>query len=189
MEPIMKKYSSLLGQLDRPTLTHSKSVAEACRFLAELEDLDADVAYIAGYLHDVGKLYVPSRILNKNSGLDSLERKIVDLHAYYGYELIKKIESDSRIYLSALYHHGYDKPVLGEIAEKISVDVEPYIQLVHSADVYDALTMNRVYHEPFTTEQIFGILSTDKLCPDNIRHALMEYSRMGDSQVKIAEGA
>ena len=182
METVIKKYSSLLGQLDRPTLTHSKNVAEACRFLAESVKLDADVAYIAGYLHDVGKMYIPSRILNKNSGLDNLERRIVDLHAYYGYELIRNIEEDERIYLSALYHHGFEKPTLSEVRKDISYEVRKYIQIVHSADIYDALTMSRVYHEPFTAEQIFNILSTDELCTDEIRHALVKFNKRSEVQ-------
>ena len=171
----LKKYSSFMGQLDKPTITHCKNVAEVCKYLAENLGLDMEVAYTAGYLHDAGKLYVPSRILNKNSGLSTLERQIVNLHAYYGYELIKEIEDDDRLYLSALYHHGFDKPSLSPVTETVSDEAREYIRVVHCADIYDALTMNRVYHEPFSAEQIFNILLTDESCSEQIRTLICEY--------------
>ena len=177
MEKMIKRYSALIGQLDKATVVHSKSVAEISRFLAERMELDAEIAYKAGYLHDVGKMYIPSRILNKNCALDPLERKVVDLHAYYGYELIKEYEDDERIFLTALYHHGFNKPVLGYVPNEISEEVRKYIEVVHAADIYDAMNGARVYHEPFKAEVIFSVLASDSLCSEEMCIMLKGYDK------------
>ncbi len=128
-------------------------------------------------MHDVGKMYIPSRILRKNGTLDALERKVVDLHAYYGYELIKSCEKDERIYLMALYHHGYGKPMLGAVDEKLTEEIKSYIEIVHAADIYDAMNGTRVYHKPFSSDAIFSVLASDELCSDETCIILRDYDR------------
>lgn len=172
---VEEEYSGLIGQLNKETQLHSVRVGHICKTIAPALGLDQYTAHKIGYLHDVGKMYIPSRVIKKNGSLNEMEREIVDLHAYFGYRMLKDMGEPSIIYMPILFHHGYWKPklhvsddeVIGEMAIK-------YTCLVHSADVYDAMTSQRCYHEPFAPEQVFNILASDILAPSEIIEALKE---------------
>ena len=79
-----------------------------------------------------------------------------------GYNILKKQDVDSRIALGALQHHercdgrGYPgKLTLNEI--------EPFAKIIAIADVYDALTANRVYRGPVCPLEVIGIFQTEGL--------------------------
>ncbi len=158
------EYQSLLNQLNQETYQHSTRVAEICHYLASKLTLDEEIAFKIGLLHDVGKIYIPSRIVRKSTKLTEIEREIVDLHAYFGYKMLKSLGEPPIIYMPVLFHHGYWKPKLCVNEEEaIEEQLVKYVCILHSADVYDAMTSPRVYHKPFTKEETLATLSTDIL--------------------------
>ncbi len=181
MKNMINKFSPILGQLTKTTLEHSQRVAKGCSAVATMIGVDSNLAFKIGYLHDVGKIYIPSRILSKNGKLTATERSVIDLHSYYSYKLVKDLEDDDSLCIPILYHHGYDKPKLEEVSVNITRDTEIMIKLVHSVDIYDAMLYPRVYHSGFSEEKIFDVLHDDGLCTDGILNSIRNYH--------MAEGA
>lgn len=170
-----ERYAKLFGQLNKETQSHSKRVAKICRYLAPVMGIDEELAYRIGYVHDVGKLYIPSRIIKKSESLTELEREIVDLHSYYGYKMLKDMGDGPEVYIPVLFHHGFLKPRIGNEKAVLTEDMMKSIYVIHSADVYDAMMNKRVYHEPFSLEQTLDNLKDNALSNDNIINALAQY--------------
>lgn len=100
---------------------------------------------IGAMLHDVGKIRIPSEILNKPESLTAEEFNIVKKHTSYGYELLKKsmVLSTYASYIALTHHERYDGEgyPLGLRGEEI----HEFARIVSVADVYDAITSDRVY--------------------------------------------
>lgn len=141
---------------DGDTGPHIESMSHYCYLLAQRLGLDRDwceLMYLASPLHDVGKIGIPDRILLKPGPLDAQERQIIQTHAELGYRMLagsggEMLELAARI---AWTHHehfdggGYPRGLAGE-----STPIEGRIAAV--ADVFDALTSDRIYRPAFTVE-------------------------------------
>ena len=160
-------YNLFLKQLNDNMERHSHNVAKISSSIAEKMGLDKERAYKIGLVHDIGKIYIPSRILKKNEKISGLEREIIDLHSYFGYQLLREKEEPDEIALPVLYHHGFEKPKLKPIEhKKLDEEMMIYISLIHSVDIYDAMTSNRPYHSPEAIDKVIEELKDDKLCND-----------------------
>ena len=105
---------------------------------------------LCGMMHDMGKMLVPLEILNKPGKLEPDEMLIMQSHAALGYELLK---SSPNMYVGAAdvaySHHerldgkGYPRRISGQKLSR-------YTRMVAVADMYDALTSDRVYQEGIT---------------------------------------
>lgn len=108
---------------------------------------------MAGLLHDVGKANIPPEILNKKGALSDYEYEIMKKHTVYGYDLIKNNSSISMdIKRAVIMHHekedgtGYPMGIKGS-------QKNIYSKIVTVADIFDAITSERVYkgrQTPFT---------------------------------------
>ena len=100
---------------------------------------------IGAMLHDVGKTRIPSEILNKPGSLTAEEFDIIKKHTSYGYELLKKSKELSTYasYIALTHHERYDGEgyPLGLRGEEL----HEFARIVSIADVYDAITSDRVY--------------------------------------------
>ena len=182
----LHEYSSVLNQLNKETLDHSSRVANISRYLAEQLKMDEDIAYKIGLLHDVGKIYIPSRIVRKSTKLTEVEREIIDLHAYFGYKMLKSMGESSMIYMPVLFHHGYWKPKLTLCDdEPLDDTLTKYVCVIHSADVFDAMTSKRVYHEPFSKEKTLKELSSDILSSAEIVKCLSEMDEEKEQKIRL----
>ncbi|SMB90836.1 HD-GYP domain, c-di-GMP phosphodiesterase class II (or its inactivated variant) [Deinococcus hopiensis KR-140] len=105
------------------------------------------------YLHDLGKLAIPDRILHKRGGLDSEERQIIQGHALLGYDLLQDLHFLPAETLDLVrYHHerwdgtGYPTGLRGH-------NIPEPARLFAIVDVYDALTNARPYKGAWTQER------------------------------------
>lgn len=89
----------------------------------------------AALLHDIGKCFIPSEILNKRGKLTPRERSIIQLHNQLSYEILKTTDLNPKVAQLALEHHDYDK--------KLKRSHEN--QALTIADVYCALKEDRPY--------------------------------------------
>lgn len=103
---------------------------------------------VAALLHDVGKMFLDPKILNKSGKLTDLEYKMVNQHSSYSYKYIKEsYHIHVSTYLGILYHHekidgtGYPKGKKGK-------DIPLFSRIISICDVYDALTSNRPNRPP-----------------------------------------
>ncbi len=150
-----------LREFDEYTTTHSLNVSVLVMALAEhleLAQQDVRTFGIAGLLHDLGKVTIPTDILNKPGKLTDEERQVMQNHPVQGAKLI--IESGRRLDLAAAvaheHHimingHGYPTRHYHRPCHKAS-------NLVHVCDVYDALRTKRPYRDSWETERVLGYI-------------------------------
>ena len=104
----------------------------------------AEINYLyltqAALLHDIGKVFIPSEILNKKGKLSPKERSIIELHNQLSYEILKTTDLNPKVAQLAFEHHDYDK--------KVSRNHEN--QALTISDVFCALKEDRPYKKPIT---------------------------------------
>ncbi len=116
---------------------------------------------ISGLLHDIGKIAVPSSILNKPGKLNEHEYSIVKDHALRGFEILKNIDFSWPVAKATLQHHerldgsGYPYGIKGD-----EIIIEAQILMV--ADVVEAMTSYRPYRPPLNLETALREISIDK---------------------------
>lgn len=133
---------------------YTKAMAEELR----LPSYDTKMLTIAARYHDIGKYYIPEKILNAPRALTGLERKVIDMHAYYGYEACMEYEFGKDICELILLHHGmYKYRTLTD--EQIGDFAKEYFQILMAADIYDALTSDRVYRSAMNCDQALDIIA------------------------------
>jgi HD-GYP domain-containing protein (c-di-GMP phosphodiesterase class II) len=142
------------------TSTHSAGVAataEALARLAGFPERECLMMLIAGHLHDLGKLSVPTAILDKDSALSKDEYGFIRSHSYYTRRILDCIPGLETITDWAASHH-----------ERISGEGYPYhmsgaelsrgARIVAVADVFTALTETRPYREGMARAEVLAIL-------------------------------
>lgn len=148
---------------DGDTFIHSVNVAMICYDIAKWAGKDKayrEEAALCGLMHDVGKLMVPSEILKKPGKLSEFETKQMRKHTLQGYYSLLFFHNEN-VGLAALQHHercdgsGYPYGVTGEA-------INEFAKIVAIADVYDALTADRVYRRGMTPEKALAIMERDK---------------------------
>lgn len=112
---------------------------------------------IAGYLHDLGKIAIPSSILEKPDKLNDNETKIMRSHTYYTYKLLSEVKEFDTINKWAAFHHerldgnGYPFHIEGE-----NLTLGSRIMAV--ADIFTAITENRPYRIGMKDETAIKVL-------------------------------
>jgi methanogenic corrinoid protein MtbC1 len=154
---MVKRLSMAVEYRDEDTGAHIERIGRLSTMLAEQIGMDADWCAqltLAAPLHDVGKVAIPDAILLKPGPLTPEQRAIVETHAEEGYRLLRG-SSSSVLDLAAsiaLSHQekwdgsGYPRGLAGE-----SIPIEG--RIVAIADVFDALTTDRVYRKAFPVEE------------------------------------
>lgn len=137
----------------------------------------------ASMLHDLGKVLIPSKILNKPARLNKKEREIMNIHSTLGYELLKTQSIGSETLDLVKYHHqnlkhsGY--PALKPEQNLSDIGV----QIISTADKYSALREARVYRRKLSRIESLLILYKEVLegkIHKDIFNALVEYAREYD---------
>lgn len=152
----VRRLSMAVEFRDEDTGAHIERIGRFSTLLAEQVGLEPDRCELMSYaapLHDVGKVAIPDAILLKPGSLTPEERAIVETHAEEGYRLLRGSSSSilDMAATIALSHHekwdgsGYPRGLAGE-----EIPIEG--RIVAIADVFDALTTDRVYRPAFPVE-------------------------------------
>ena len=145
LDKTMRYQLDILGSLDFFTRRHSENVANlVCRICEYFRFNQKFIVYctICAYLHDIGKLYIPSEILNKPGRLTDEEFEIMKTHTTQGYEMCMKDPELRPFAIGALDHHealngtGYPNGIT-----KVPMEA----QIIRVADEYDAIVTKRQY--------------------------------------------
>ncbi len=108
---------------------------------------------LGAVLHDIGKAKVPIQVLNKPGKLTNKEYDIIKRHTECGYELLKHNTDleDEVCHIALCHHERYDGRGYPRGIE--SKKLHEFVRIVSVADVYDALTSDRVYREQIETRR------------------------------------
>ena len=118
---------------------------------------DVEDLTFAGRVHDVGKLFIPDRILNKPGALTDAEFSVIKTHPQVGAEVLRAIPEIERVAQAVESHHeafdgsGYPLGLKGE-------NIPLYGRIVAVADAYVNMTSDRSFALPKTDEQAMGEL-------------------------------
>ena len=107
-DKIMRYQLDVLERLDPFTRRHSENVANLCCRICEYLRCKQSFTIhctICGYLHDVGKMFIPLSILNKPAKLTDEEYTVMKTHTTLGYEMCMKNPKLRPYALAALDHH------------------------------------------------------------------------------------
>lgn len=155
-----------IKQKDDYTFQHSVSMCTLlisfCRAL-DMEHETIRLVGVGGLLHDIGKMRVPSEILNKPGKLNEQEFAVMKSHVVHSREILMKTPgiAQASIDVAAQHHErhdgsGYPRGLKG-------ADMSLYGQMAAIVDVYDALTSDRCYHQGMQpTEALRKLLEWSK---------------------------
>lgn len=177
--------NNILGRLrlvktkDEYTYKHSVNVAMLATIIGKWMGLTQQELYhlgCAGLLHDIGKARTPDKILNKPGKLTENEYLEMKNHTVHGYQLLLTVPQLERgVALASLCHHerydgsGYPLQLEGE-------KTHIYARIVAVADIYDAMTSDRVYRSkvsPFKVAEEIAASSYGCLDP-HVAHTFLK---------------
>jgi HD-GYP domain-containing protein (c-di-GMP phosphodiesterase class II) len=142
--------------------THSIGVGVVSYELAKLLNLDEEKCQqleIAGYLHDLGKLAIDSKVLSKNGKLTTEEFDEVKKHTYFTNKFLKNIDGFHEIaFIASAHHEKYDGKGYPYHLKKENFSLE--IDILSVADIFCALRENRPYKGVYSIEKCIEIFET-----------------------------
>ena len=147
LEGTVLAMSRIVESRDPYTAGHEQQVAKIACVISEKMLLPADrvdAIRVAGQLHDIGKIAVPSEILTKPGRLSPLEMEMVKTHCQNAYDILKAIEFPYPVAKIILQHHervdgsGYPQGLKGD-------EILLEARIIGVADVIEAISSHRPY--------------------------------------------
>lgn len=163
VDRICQAFAMIIDAKSNYTYEHSSRVAKYSVAISKKMGFDEEkikFIYRAGLLHDIGKLGIPSSIIDKPGKLTNEEFEIIKLHTKYTYEILSCIEDFKELADIASAHHeklngkGYHRKLKDQ-----EIKVESRILAV--ADVFDALHSERPYRPAMPIEKVFKIMQEE----------------------------
>jgi HD-GYP domain-containing protein (c-di-GMP phosphodiesterase class II) len=155
----LKALTSSIDAKDQYTRGHSERVAFISRWIAErladtepLSEEQIHKIYLAGLLHDIGKIGVDESVLRKRGRLTEEEFGCIKKHPSIGAGILREIKQMRDIVPGVLYHHeridgrGYPNGLVGSQIPLIG-------KIVGLADSFDAMTSKRTYRDAMTVDK------------------------------------
>lgn len=143
----IRAIASVVETKDPYTAGHQRRVADIARAIAQEMKLPReriDGLRMAGIIHDIGKVSVPSEILSSPRKLSSLEFSLIKTHAQSGHDIVREIEFPWPIARIIIEHHermdgsGYPNALTGD-------QILPESRILAVADVVEAMATHRPY--------------------------------------------
>lgn len=149
----LKALTSSIDAKDQYTRGHSERVAFISRWIGErlsqvrpMSEKQLHHIYLAGLLHDIGKIGVSELVLRKRGSLTDEERSLIQAHPRVGAAILSEIRQMDEIIPGVLSHHerldgkGYPQGLSGDQIPLIA-------RIISLADAFDAMTSKRVYRD------------------------------------------
>ena len=155
-----ESFAKVIDMKDQYTNGHSVRVAKYTVMLARELGYDEETIeqyYRIALLHDIGKIGVPSEVLNKPGKLTDEEYEIIKAHSQKGYEILKNISIMPELAIGAGSHHerpdgkGYPNGLKGDEIPRVA-------QIIAVADTFDAMYSNRPYRKRMNFEKAVTII-------------------------------
>lgn len=163
LDPELQRSLNVVAKLDEFTYRHSQNVSNLCVRICQYMNCNNQFTIhcmVAGFIHDIGKMFIPPEIINKPDRLTDEEYEIVKQHTTKGYEFCMKDRNLIPYSDGPWYHHealdgsGYPRGL-----KKIDI---PYSgQIIRVADEYDALVTKRQYKTHVNISETLKMLIKD----------------------------
>ena len=142
------------------TATHSSGVAQTATHLSSYFHFSQEELRkikVAGFLHDVGKIFIPVEILEKPANLTDDEFFLMKSHVYHTYRILKRFINDEDIVKWASYHH--EKLNGNGYPFKLKANQIPLgARIMAVADMFTALTEERPYKRALSSSEAMRIM-------------------------------
>ncbi len=165
-----KELSYILGEAiekrSRETGNHVRRVAKFSYMLAikyGLTNYHAEIIRFASPLHDIGKIGIPDKILNKPGKHTAEEWEIMQSHAQIGYDILKNSSNEilhQGSLLAYQHHEKWDGSGYPQKLKGAEIDISGRITAL--ADVFDALGSNRCYKQAWPIEKILDLVKAER---------------------------
>ncbi len=164
IDNITKAIALTTAMRDPYTSAHQQRVTQLASAIAEEMGLDKETLAeirVAGSLHDIGKMYIPSEILAKPGKLTDTEFDMIKTHSKVGYDILKTIDFPWPIAPIVLQHHeradgsGYPSGISAE-------DVLLEARILAVADVVEAMSSHRPYRPALGIDKALEEISQKK---------------------------
>ena len=152
-----------IALLENDLFSHLSNVLVLSLALGNRLDFDQRRLHYLGlgaFLHDIGKIRVPTKILNKPGELTDEEYEKVKQHTVHGYHMLKDNENIPEISAKVAYQHhencdgsGYPKGIVKRY-------INEYSRIVAIVDIFDSMINNRVYRDPIKIQEVIEYLYT-----------------------------
>jgi putative nucleotidyltransferase with HDIG domain len=161
---IAKRWGDSIEGKDHYTQGHCERVANLATRLAERAGLEARTMFwfrLGALLHDIGKIVVPTEVLNKSGPLTEDEWALMKKHTVVGFEMVAGIDFPGEVPSMIRSHHerwdgrGYPDGLQGE-------EIPLTARILCLADVYDALTTTRPYRPALSPARSVEIMRTSR---------------------------
>lgn len=166
----LKDSLSVMYKLDEMTLKHSNNVSNLCTRVCEYMRCNNQFTIhcmIAGYIHDLGKMFIPKEILTKDGRLSPEEFEIMKTHTTLGYEYCMK-DINLRPYSDGPWYHHESLNGSGYPRGLSKNDIPYSAQIIRVCDEYDALVTKRHYTTHVNISETLKILIKDAVPPKPI---------------------
>lgn len=159
-EAVLVSLARSVEARDPYTRGHSERISSAAVGFGKKIGLRGDqlnALFVAGIVHDIGKVMVPDAVLMKPGRLDTDEMKIIQQHPVEGERICSPIKSLRRVLPIIRHHHermdgsGYPDGLRGETIPLTA-------RVLQIVDIYDALTTDRPYRAAFTAQQALATM-------------------------------
>jgi response regulator RpfG family c-di-GMP phosphodiesterase len=186
-ELLLRRLARTARFRDEETAAHMQRMSGSCAAIARrlgFSDGDCERVRAASLLHDVGKVGIPDAVLRKPGKLTANERRLMECHAKYGHEILSGSGNDlvELAATIALSHHerfdgdGYPRRLRGE-------EIPLPGRIAALADVFDALTNDRVYRRAFSVGEATDVMASGR----GTQFDPMVFDAFLDAQAEIIE--
>jgi putative nucleotidyltransferase with HDIG domain len=164
MESTIEAITTTIETRDPYTTGHQMRVTDlACAMakIMEVPPTQIEGIRVAGLLHDIGKIAIPTEILSKPGKLNEVEYEMIKTHAKVGYNILKKIEFPWPVARTVLQHHerwngsGYPHGIRSE-------DILLEARILAVADVMEAMSSHRPYRPSIGADKALDEISQNR---------------------------
>lgn len=152
-----------IDQRDRFMIGHSEKVADLAVATGKKLNwaaTDLEFLEIAGLLHDVGKISIPESVLTKVKPLTDEEWKTIQLHPYYGAQIIKQVNVFNRI-IPWVYHHQEHWDGTGYPEQLSRQEIPQASSIIGLTEAFTAMTSEQPYHPAVTPSEAIELIKAD----------------------------
>lgn len=156
---ICRLFTNIIDTKSHITKTHSIGVASKAALMAchyQYDDKEILKIFIAGAMHDLGKLVIERDVLEKPSKLTDQEYAYMQTHVYHTYQLLNEMDLGDIVHWASYHHEKLDGTgyPFGKKAEQLDfVD-----RLIACCDIYQALREQRAYKEAMNHSSAITIM-------------------------------